>query len=69
MMIVFEKAIQKSITRPCLSVHHTSFLCAFCQELVRSTTQRFVAPSGAGLPFWEITPSSPRSCKSRRVTF
>jgi hypothetical protein len=65
MMIVFEKAIQKSITCPSLSVHHTSFLCAFCQELVRSTTQRFVVPSGEGLLFWQITPSSPRSCKSR----
>ena len=68
-MITLEKAIQKSITRPSLSVHHTSFLWVLVQELVRSTTHRFVAPSGAGFPFWEITPSSPRSCKSRRVTF
>jgi hypothetical protein len=28
MMITFEKAIQKSMTRPSLSVHHTSFLWA-----------------------------------------
>jgi hypothetical protein len=28
MMIVFEKAIRSLLTRPCLSVHHTSFLCA-----------------------------------------
>ena len=33
------------------------------QELVRSTTQRFVAPIGAGLPFSEITPTSPRSLR------
>jgi len=26
MMITFEKAIQKSIIRPFLSVHHTNFL-------------------------------------------
>ena len=37
-MITLEKAIQKSMTRPRLSVHHTSFLWALCQELVRSTT-------------------------------
>ena len=68
-MITLEKAIQKSITRPSLSVHHTNFLWALLHELVRSTTHRFVDPSGAGLPFSEITPSRPRSCKSRRVTF
>jgi hypothetical protein len=57
MTIALEKAIQKSITRPCTSVHHTSFLCAVCQEeLVRYTTQRFVACSGAELPFSQITP-------------
>ena len=48
MMITSEKATQKSITRPRLSVHHTSFLWALCQELVLSTTQRLVAASGAG---------------------
>jgi hypothetical protein len=49
MMITSQKATQKSITRPRLSVHHTSFLWASfaCQELVLSTTQRLVAPSGA----------------------
>ena|SRR5215218_5873677 len=49
MMITSEKVTQKSITRPRLSVHHTSFLWASfaCQELVLSTTQRLVAPSGA----------------------
>ena len=69
MMITLEKAIQKSTTRPSLSVHHTSFLWALLQELVRSTTHRFVAASGAGLPFLEITPTKPRSSKSRRVRF
>lgn len=67
MTIALEKAIQKSMTRPCRSVHHTSFLCAFCQELVRSTTQRFVACSGADFPFSEITPSRSRSAKRLRV--
>jgi hypothetical protein len=42
-MITSEKAIQKSMPRPRLSVHHTSFLWALCRELVRSTTHRFVA--------------------------
>ena len=56
MMIALEKAIQKSITRPSLSVHQRSFLWALVQELVRSITERFVAPSGALLPFSEITP-------------
>ena len=45
-----EKATQKSTTRPHLSVRHTGFLWALCQELVLSTTQRFVAPSGACRP-------------------
>jgi hypothetical protein len=49
MMIASENATQKSITRPRLSVHHTSFLWALCQEFVRSTTQRCpAATSGAG---------------------
>ena len=69
MMIALEKATQKSMTRPSLSVHHTSFLWALVQELVRSTTQRFVAPIGAGLPFSEITPTSLRSLRSSLVTF
>src|SRR5215217_177090 len=56
MMIALEKATQKSMTRPSLSVHHTSFLWALLHELVRSTTHRFVAPNGAGLPFSEIHP-------------
>jgi hypothetical protein len=55
MMTTSEKVTQKSMTCPRLSVHHTSFLWALCQELVLSTTQRFVAPSGEGLPFWEIS--------------
>jgi hypothetical protein len=68
MMIAFEKAIQKAITRPFLSVDHTSFLWAFCQEFVRSTTQRFVAASGEGFPLSETTLSGmrgrwqPRGC-------
>jgi hypothetical protein len=36
MMTTSEKAIQKSMTSPRLSVHHTSFLWALCQELVLS---------------------------------
>ena len=61
MMTTSEKATQKSITLSRRSVHHTNFLWALFQEFVRSTTQRFVAASGAGLPFSEITASSPRS--------
>src|SRR5829696_6409358 len=37
-MTTSEKVIQKSMTRPRRSVHHTSFLWTLCQELVRSTT-------------------------------
>ena len=55
MMITSEKAIQKSMTVPRLSVHHTSFLWALCQELVRSTIHRYVALTGADLPFREIS--------------
>jgi hypothetical protein len=69
MMIVLEKAIQKSMTRPSLSVHHTSFLWTLLQELVRSTTHRFMACRGAGLPFSEITPASWRLSKSSLVGF
>jgi hypothetical protein len=61
MMITSENATQKSITSARLSVHHTSFLWALCQELVRSTTHRLVAANGAGLPFKEITASKLRS--------
>ncbi len=43
MMITSEKATLKSITCSRLSVHQESFLWALCQELVLSTTQRFVA--------------------------
>ena len=35
MMTTSEKAIQKSMTRPRLSVYHTNFLGALCQVLVR----------------------------------
>ena len=66
-MTTSEKAIQKSMTRPRLSVHHASFLWALLQEFVRSTTQRFVAASGAGLPFSEIMALRPRSRSLRRV--
>ena len=59
-LTTLEKAIQKSMTRPRRSVHHTSFLWALCHELVRSTTQRFVARSGDGLPFSEILGIKPR---------
>jgi hypothetical protein len=61
MMITSEKATQKSITLPLLSVHHTSFLWALCHELVLSTTHRLVAPSGAGSPFREISALRARS--------
>jgi hypothetical protein len=69
MMIAFEKATHKSMTTtPRRSVHHTSFLWALFQEFVRSTTtQRFVARSGAGFPFSEITPIRPRSSSRLRV--
>jgi hypothetical protein len=40
-----------------------------CQELVLCTTHRFVAVSGAGLPFWAISASSPRSSRRSRVAF
>jgi hypothetical protein len=36
MITTSENATQKSITRPRLSVHHTSFLWALCHEFVRS---------------------------------
>ena len=61
MLTTSEKATQKSITLSRRSVHYTNFLWALFQEFVRSTTQGFVAASGAGLPFSEITASSPRS--------
>ena len=66
-MITSEKAIQKSMTGPRLSVHHTSFLWALCQEFVRSTIHRFVALTGAGLPFCEISPIKERVSSFRRV--
>jgi hypothetical protein len=69
MMITSEKAIQKPITLPRFSVHHTSFLWAFCHELVRSTTHLFVAVTGAGLPFSEIPALSPRVASFSRVVF
>ena len=67
MMTTSEKAIQKSMTRLRLSVHHTSFLWALCQELVLSTTHLFVACRGAGLPLSEITASRPRSSSRLHV--
>ena len=67
MITTSENATQKSMTRPSRSVHHISFLWALCHELVRSTTQLFVASSGAGLPFCEISPISPRSSRRSRV--
>ncbi len=68
MMTTSEKATQKSTTRSRLSVHHTSFLWAFCHESERSTTQRLVAFRGADLPFWEISATSPRSSRRARVS-
>jgi hypothetical protein len=67
MMITSEKATQKSMTVPHLSVHHTSFLWALCQELVRSTIHCFVALTEAGLPFREISPIKERASSFRRV--
>jgi hypothetical protein len=67
MMTTSEKATQKSITLPRLSVHQRSFLWALCHELVLSTTHRLVAPSGEGLPFWEISAMSSRSSSRSRV--
>jgi hypothetical protein len=67
MITTFENAIQKSTTRAPLSVHHTSFLWAFCQEFVRSTIHRPVAAIGAGLPFSEISASRSRTRSLWRV--
>jgi hypothetical protein len=67
MMTTSEKVIQKSMTRPRRSVHHTSFLWALFQELVRSTTQRFPATNGAGLPFSEIIGTKLRTFSFSRV--
>ncbi len=67
MMITSERATQKSTTRPLRSVHHKSFLWAFCQELVRSTTHRPITFRGAGLPFSETSAIRPRSCRRLRV--
>jgi hypothetical protein len=69
MMTTSENAIQKSMTGPRRSVHQSSFLWALCQEFVRSTTQRFVACSGAGLPFSEIMGAMPRIFGVWRVGF
>ena len=67
MMTTSEKATQKSMTGPRLSVHHTNFLWALCQEFVRSTIHRFVALTGAGLPFCEISPIKERASSFRRA--
>ncbi len=67
MMITSEKATQKSMTVPRLSVHHTSFLWALCQELMRSTIYRFVALTGADLPFRKISLIKDRASSFRRV--
>ena len=69
MITTSEKATQKSTTLLRRSVHHKSFLWAFCQELVRSTTQRLVAFRGAGLPLAEISATSLRSSRRIRVSF
>ena len=68
MMTTSEKAIQKSMTGPRRSVHQSSILWVLCQEeFVRSTTQRFVACSAAGLPFSEIMEAIPRIFSFWRV--
>src|SRR5215208_455091 len=64
MTIALERAIQKSMTRPSLSVHHTSFLWALVQELVRSTNHRFVVPRrlpSASTIVERLRPCFPRS--------
>jgi hypothetical protein len=65
MMTTLEKVIQKSMTPARRSVHQTNFLWALFQEFVRSTTQRFVAARGAGLPLSEIVEARPRPLTSR----
>jgi hypothetical protein len=67
MMITSDKANQKSMTLSRRSVHHTNFLWAFCQELVRSTIHLPVTLRGAGIPFLEISARSPRSSSRSRV--
>jgi hypothetical protein len=68
MMITSENATQKSMTRPTRSVHHASFLCAFCHALVLSITQRCPACIGAGWPFFAISAVSPSSLRRSRVS-
>jgi hypothetical protein len=69
MITTSEKATQKSTNLPTRSVHHVSFLWASFagHELVLSTTHRYVAQYGAGLPFPEISRPSPRSRRRSRV--
>jgi hypothetical protein len=67
MITTSEKATQKSITLPTLSVHHESFLWALCHEPVLSTTHRYVAQNGAGLLLPEISYPSPNSSRRSRV--
>ena len=57
-MTTFESAIQKSITRSSLSVHHTNFLWALCQEFVLSTTSANRPQRGRNA-FLAITPRDP----------
>lgn len=67
MTTTLENETQKSTTRPRLSVHHSNFLWALCQELVRSMTQRLVAFRGAGVPLREISATSPNPRSRSRV--
>ena len=48
MEITAEKPLQKALTATRRTVHQTSFLRAFVQACVRSTTHRCCAVSGAG---------------------
>jgi hypothetical protein len=68
MITTSEKATQKSITLPTLSVQHTSFLWVLCHALVRSTTHRLLAQDGAGLSFPEISHPNPRPSSRSRVS-
>ncbi len=67
MMSTAEKAIQNAITAARRSVHQTSFLWALDQALVRSTTHRWPAAMGAGVPFVAIAAVRPRLASRVRV--
>ncbi len=61
MMMAVKTAIPKATTTARRSVHQTSFLWALIQAVVRSTTQRCPAVTGAGRPRRAISLPNPRS--------